>query len=112
MIMLQDDKLLIGVGESPAYLLPKMANRHGLICGATGTGKTISLKVMAESFSELGVPVFLADVKGDLAGCARTGERSESIDKRLSKLGLDPESFAYHPFPVRFWDVFGEISFS
>ena len=107
--MLQDDKLLIGVGESPAYLLPKMANRHGLICGATGTGKTISLKVMAESFSELGVPVFLADVKGDLAGCARTGERSESIDKRLSKLGLDPESFAYHPFPVRFWDVFGEM---
>ena len=109
MIMLQDDKLLIGVGESPAYLLPKMANRHGLICGATGTGKTISLKVMAESFSELGVPVFLADVKGDLAGCARTGERSESIDKRLSKLGLDPESFSYHPFPVRFWDVFGEM---
>lgn len=107
--MLQDGKLLIGVGESPAYLLPGMANRHGLICGATGTGKTITLKVMAESFSDLGVPVFLADVKGDLAGCCRTGERSEAIDKRLSKLGLDPEAFVYHPFPVRFWDVFGEM---
>ncbi|MBR7009762.1 MAG: DUF853 family protein [Oscillospiraceae bacterium] len=107
--MLQDGKLLIGVGENPAYLLPNMANRHGLICGATGTGKTVTLKVMAESFSELGVPVFLADVKGDLAGCCRTGERSAAIDGRLTKLGLDPESFVYHPFPVRFWDVFGEM---
>ena len=107
--MLQDGKLLIGVGEQPAYLLPNMANRHGLICGATGTGKTVTLKVMAESFSALGVPVFLADVKGDLAGCARTGERSEAIDRRLSKLGLDPEEFDYHPFPVRFWDVFGRM---
>ena len=107
--MLRNEKLLIGVGEKPAYLLPKMANRHGLICGATGTGKTVTLKVMAESFSELGVPVFLADIKGDLAGCARTGERSEAIDKRLNKLGLDPEAFAYHPFPVRFWDVFGKM---
>ena len=107
--MLQDGKLLIGVGEAPAYLLPNMANRHGLICGATGTGKTITLKVMAESFSELGVPVFLADIKGDLAGCARTGARTEAIDKRLTKLGLDPEGFAFHPFPVRFWDVFGQM---
>ena len=107
--MLQDGKLLIGVGGSPACLLPQMANRHGLICGATGTGKTVTLKVMAESFSDLGVPVFLADIKGDLAGCARTGERTEAIDKRLTKLGLDPEAFAYHPFPVRFWDVFGKM---
>jgi hypothetical protein len=106
--MLQEDKLLIGVGETPAFLLPKMANRHGLICGATGTGKTITLKVMAESFSDLGVPVFLADIKGDLAGCAKTGQRSEAVDKRLTKLGLDPETFVYHPFPVRFWDVFGK----
>ena len=107
--MLQDGKLLIGVGGSPVCLLPRMANRHGLICGATGTGKTVTLKVMAEPFSELGVPVFLADIKGDLAGCARTGDRSEAIDKRLEKLGLDPEAFAYHPFPVRFWDVFGKM---
>ena len=109
MNMLQEGKLLIGVGDSPACLLPKMANRHGLICGATGTGKTVTLKVMAESFSDLGVPVFLADIKGDLAGCARTGERSEAIDRRLEKLGLDPETFVYHPFPVRFWDVFGKM---
>ena len=106
--MLQNDKLLIGVGEKPVFLLPNMANRHGLICGATGTGKTVTLKVMAESFSALGVPVFLADVKGDLAGCCRTGERSEAIDKRLTKFGWDPDIFEYRPFPVRFWDVFGE----
>ena len=107
--MLQENKLLIGAGEHPAYLLPAMANRHGLICGATGTGKTVTLKVLAESFSDLGVPVFLADVKGDLAGCCRTGERAEAIDRRLTGLGLDPETFPYHPFPVRFWDVFGEM---
>lgn len=107
--MLQDGKLLIGAGGNPACLLPQMANRHGLICGATGTGKTVTLKVMAESFSDLGVPVFLADIKGDLAGCARTGARTETIDKRLTKLGLDPEAFVYHPFPVRFWDVFGKM---
>ena len=67
--MLQDDKILVGKGEKEAYILPQMANRHGLISGATGTGKTITLKVMAESFSSLGVPVFLADIKGDLSGC-------------------------------------------
>ena len=103
--MLQDGKLLIGVGEVPVRILPEMANRHGLICGATGTGKTVALKVMAESFSELGVPVFLADIKGDLAGCAKTGERTEAINKRLRKLGLDPDAFVYRPFPVRFWDI-------
>lgn len=105
----EDGKLLIGVGETPVCLLPRMANRHGLISGATGTGKTITLKVMAESFSALGVPVFLADVKGDLAGCCRTGERTEAIDRRLSAMGLDPETFRYQPFPVRFWDVYGEM---
>ncbi len=105
----EDGKLLIGVGETPVCLLPRMANRHGLISGATGTGKTITLKVMAESFSALGVPVFLADVKGDLAGCCRTGERTEAIDRRLTTMGLDPEAFRYQPFPVRFWDVYGEM---
>ena len=107
--MLQDDKLLIGVGEKPCYLLPGMANRHGLICGATGAGKTVTLKVMAESFSSLGVPVFLADIKGDLAGCAKTGQRTEKIDERLEAVGIDPEDFEFRPFPVRFWDVFGEM---
>lgn len=105
----EDGKLLIGVGETPVCLLPRMANRHGLISGATGTGKTITLKVLAESFSALGVPVFLADVKGDLAGCCRTGERTEAIDRRLTAMGLDPETFRYQPFPVRFWDVYGEM---
>ena len=71
--MLVQDKLLIGKGEAEACILPEMANRHGLIAGATGTGKTVTLKVMAESFSDAGVPVFLADIKGDLAGCAEAG---------------------------------------
>ena len=104
--MLKDGKILIGKGEREAYILPQMANRHGLIADATGTGKTITLKVMAESFSELGVPVFLADVKGDLSGCCKPGEANESLNKRLSKLGID--DFEYRRFPVRFWDVFGE----
>lgn len=106
--MLSDNRIVIGKGEVEAHILPKMANRHGLICGATGTGKTITLKVMAESFSEMGVPVFLADVKGDLAGCVKRGVRSEAIDKRLSDMGYDPEKFEYKNFPVRFWDVFGK----
>ena len=103
-----DDRLLIGRGEVDAVILPAMANRHGLICGATGTGKTITLKVMAESFSSIGVPVFLADVKGDLSGCVKPGTRSEALDKRLEKLGIAPDAFPYSRFPVRFWDVYGE----
>ncbi len=106
--MLIDNRIVIGKGEAEAHILPKMANRHGLICGATGTGKTITLKVMAESFSDMGVPVFLADVKGDLAGCVKRGTRTEAIDKRLSGMGYDPEKFEYKNFPVRFWDVYGK----
>ena len=106
--MLIDNRIVIGKGETEAHILPKMANRHGLICGATGTGKTITLKVMAESFSDMGVPVFLADVKGDLAGCVKRGTRTEAIDKRLSGMGYDPEKFEYKNFPVRFWDVYGK----
>lgn len=106
--MFSDNRLIVGRGEKEAYILPNMANRHGLICGATGTGKTITLKVMAESFSDMGVPVFLADVKGDLAGCVKAGVRSEAIDKRLSGMGYDPNAFSYKSFPVRFWDVYGE----
>ena len=106
--MLKDGKILVGRGDNDAYILPQMANRHGLICGATGTGKTITLKVMAESFSELGVPVFLADIKGDLSGCVKPGASSESLDKRLNSLGIDPKTFPFKRFPVRFWDVFGE----
>ena len=105
--MLKDGNILVGKGNTECFILPEMANRHGLIAGATGTGKTITLKVMAESFSELGVPVFLADVKGDLAGCVKPGDYG-TIKKRVEALGFDAESFPMKSFPVRFWDVFGE----
>ena len=102
-----NEKLLIGKNDKKeVYLLPKMANRHGLITGASGSGKTITLKVMAESFSDAGVPVFLADVKGDLGGTASVGEENENITSRVEKLKLD--GFEYKNFPVRFWDIFGE----
>ncbi|MGH7788491.1 MAG: helicase HerA-like domain-containing protein [Candidatus Binatia bacterium] len=85
-------------------LLPRMANRHGLVAGATGTGKTITLRVLAEQLSGAGVPVFLADVKGDLAGLARAGGDSAKVRERASELGLEPE---YRASPVVFWDLFG-----
>ena len=110
--MLIDNRIVIGKGKNEAYILPQTANRHGLICGATGTGKTVTLKVMAEAFSDLGVPVFLADVKGDLAGCVKPGERTESIDRRLSSMGYDPESFEYKSFPVSFVTLSSSSSWS
>ena len=101
-----NNKILIGKnGSYEACILPKMANRHGLITGASGSGKTITLKVMAESFSNAGVPVFLADVKGDIGATALPGETSEALENRLNKLGI--ENFEYKNFPVRFWDIFG-----
>lgn len=106
--MLKDGKLLIGRGDTDAAILPNMANRHGLIAGATGTGKTITLKVMAESFSDIGVPVFLADVKGDLGGCVKAGTMNPAIEKRLNGMGIDPADFTLKSYPVRFWDVYGE----
>jgi len=107
--MLQDGKIWIGTGANgPVYLLPSMANRHGLIAGATGTGKTVSLKVLAEGFSEMGVPVFLSDIKSDLSGMVKPGTRTDAIDRRLSGCGADPESFDYHAFPSAFWDVYGK----
>lgn len=105
-MLTQDNLIFMGKGDAAAYLLPNMANRHGLIAGATGTGKTITLKVMAEAFSELGVPVFLADVKGDLSGMCKPGIDSEALQKRLRKLGV--EHFSYKSFPTRFFDVYGE----
>ena len=84
--MLHEGKIWVGTaGETPVYLLPGMANRHGLIAGATGTGKTVSLKVLAESFSDMGVPVFLSDIKSDLSGMVLSGDPSEAIEKRLDK---------------------------
>ena len=106
--MYSDDKIWMAKSDKPIYVLPKMANRHGLISGATGTGKTITLKVMAESFSDMGVPVFLADVKGDLAGMCMPGEESEGMKKRIARFGLAEKGFAYKAYPTCFWDVFGE----
>lgn len=102
-----NNKILIGKNENyEANILLNMANRHGLITGASGSGKTITLKVMAESFSDAGVPVFLADVKGDLAATTLPGEKNEAIEKRLEKLNIN--EFECKNFPVTFWDIFGQ----
>ncbi|MGH7889362.1 MAG: helicase HerA-like domain-containing protein [Thermodesulfobacteriota bacterium] len=100
------EPILIAKGENELFLLPKMANRHGLIAGATGTGKTVTLQVIAENFSRIGVPVFMADVKGDLAGISQPGTDSPKIAERVHKLGLN--NFTFSGSPVTFWDVFGE----
>lgn len=104
--MYQDKKIWIGKSEQNLYLLPGMANRHGLIAGATGTGKTVTMKVLAESFSDMGVPVFLADVKGDLSGICQAGTPSEDMNARIERFGI--EGFEYQSYPTRFWDIFGE----
>ena len=100
------DPLLIGRGAQRVSLLPAMANRHGLIAGATGTGKTITLQVLAEQFSSIGVPVFTADVKGDLTGISRAGKASSGIDERVKLIGID--DFAFDAFPAVLWDVFAD----
>ena len=89
-------------------ILPRMANRHGLIAGATGTGKTVTLKVMAEAFSDMGVPVFLADVKGDVAGLMAPGEDSENMQERIARFGLAEAGFTYRGYPVTLWDIYGQ----
>ena len=107
--MLQDNKIWVGTSAGgPVYLLPSMANRHGLIAGATGTGKTVSLKVLAESFSDMGVPVFLSDIKSDLSGMVKPGIRSEGLDKRLQGCGVNADTFEYKKYPTVFWDVYAE----
>jgi len=92
--------------NGPIHLVGKMCNRHGLIAGATGTGKTVSLQVLAETFSQAGVPCFMADMKGDLSGISQTGTMSSFIQKRCAEFGIENPQF--QPCPVRFWDVFGE----
>jgi DNA helicase HerA-like ATPase len=98
--------IYLGKGEQDVYLLGKYANRHGLIAGATGTGKSVSLMVLAEGFSRLGVPVFLADVKGDLAGLSQPAQPSEKLQQRLQKLGV--KDWAAQANPVVFWDLYGK----
>lgn len=95
----------IAKGDIDLYLLPAMANRHGLIAGATGTGKTVSLQVLAEQFSRIGVPVFMADIKGDLSGMVQPGTASPKFMARLERMGIDAPAFSASP--VTFWDVFG-----
>jgi len=93
-------------GDMTLDLLPGLANRHGLITGATGTGKTVSLQVMSERLSSIGVPIFMADVKGDLAGLSQAGQATPKLDERLKTIGADRPKF--EGFPVAFWDLFGE----
>src|SRR5688500_10686708 len=104
--MLVDDKVSLGQSTRPAYLPLKYANRHGLITGATGTGKTVSLQIMAEGFSRAGVPVFCADVKGDLSGIAAMGEAKDFLVKRAADIGF--ADYRQEKFPAIFWDLFGE----
>src|SRR5437763_11412021 len=101
----QDGKIFVGKSVKPEYLTLHYGNRHGLVTGATGTGKTVTLQVLAEGFSRTGVSVFAADIKSDLSGIAAVGEAKEAFVKRAKELGFD-----YQPdeFPVVFWDVFGE----
>src|SRR5215210_4026428 len=90
--------------KAELFLLPKMANRHGLIAGATGTGKTVTLQTLAESFSARGVPVFMADVKGDLAGLSQPGGANSKVQQRVKDLGM--ADWKAEASPVDFWDVF------
>jgi DNA double-strand break repair helicase HerA and related ATPase len=103
--MFKDDKVFVGKSTKPEYLTLRLANRHGLVAGATGTGKTVTLQVLAEGFSRAGVPVFAADVKGDLSGIAAVGEKKDFLVKRATDVGF---KYEIDEFPVVFWDLFGE----
>lgn len=104
--MYADKKVYMARSDKKLYLLPEMANRHGLIAGATGTGKTVTMKVMAESFSDMGVPIFMADIKGDLTGMCRPGNDSADMRERIDRFEL--ADFHYRAYPTRMWDIFGE----
>lgn len=107
--MYKDGKVVVGqtAEGQELYMIPKMANRHGLIAGATGTGKTVTLKVMAESFSDMGVPVFMADVKGDIAGMCMPGTDSENMQERIKRFRIENQ-FEYRGYPVNIYDIFGK----
>jgi len=101
------DPLFVGRGDAPVYLAPALANRHGLIAGATGTGKTVTLQILAEAFSNIGVPVFMADVKGDLSGISQAGVSKNFLEKRANAIEL--KDYQYKAFPTIFWDLYGEL---
>ena len=101
------NQILIGKGDQQVHLLSKYGNRHGLIAGATGTGKTISLLVLAEGFSRMGVPVFISDVKGDVAGIAVAGTLNEKIQQRITQIGI--EGYVNEAGPAVFWDLYGKM---
>ena len=106
--MFENGKIYMGLADGQRVeMYPSMSNRHGLIAGASGTGKTITMKVMAESFSDAGVPVFLCDVKGDVAGLCAPGVSSEGMEKRIDKFGIR-DTFAYKAYPTTFWDIYQE----
>lgn len=100
------EPIFVGKSDQPVHLLPQLANRHGLIAGATGTGKTVTLQVLAEQFSQMGVPVFMADVKGDLSGISQPGGGKPKLEERATEIGLG--ALTYAGCPTIFWDVFGE----
>lgn len=106
MYMKDEGKIWLATGDERVYLNPAMANRHGLIAGATGTGKTVTLKVIAESFSDMGVPVFLADIKGDLTGMCQQGVENKHIRRSIDTMHI--ENFDYCTYPVRFFDVYAK----
>ena len=107
--MFKDSQLYVAhCAAGPIHIIGKMANRHGLIAGATGTGKTVTLQVLAESFSQAGVPCFMADMKGDLSGISQTGKLSGFIEKRCAEFGIDPASLKFEGCPVRLYDVYGK----
>ena len=112
-VLLQDGKIYVGTSRKPddtnnkpEYLDLRYGNRHGLVTGATGTGKTVTLQVLAEGFSDAGVPVFCADIKGDLSGISQMGEAKDFLQKRADQIGLSP--YGFEEFPVIFWDLYGE----
>jgi len=106
MYLKNENKIWLATGDNRVYLEPLMLNRHGLIAGATGTGKTVTLKVIAEAFSQMGVPVFVADIKGDLSGMCKPGCENKHIRRSIDTMGLT--DFNYTSYPVQFWDVYGK----